>query len=199
MNHLFFATLFEAKPFISSSMKKIAESPEIYEGEFRVIIIGTGLVQAAINCTKYFQRIKIQHSDEFINLGIAGSTMDEPIGSVSKIKKICIFTNEKIPESSLSIWEESYPRIKCENKGKSLASSLHPVWDEHSKKTLKKTKIDMIDMEGYSFAKVCEEFSVSYTLYKSVSDNLNKKSQADFLENASIAIRSLFNYYSDLE
>ena len=55
MKHLFFATSFEAKPFIDDTMKRISSNPDVFEGKYRVIIVGTGLVQSAVNCTKYFE------------------------------------------------------------------------------------------------------------------------------------------------
>ncbi|MCH2206151.1 MAG: hypothetical protein MK132_09820 [Lentisphaerales bacterium] len=195
MKHLFFASHFEATPFILDSMNKVNNAPEVYEGEYRVIIIGTGITRSAINCSSYFEKYDISENDYYINLGIAGSVAPRKIGEILNISQVQIFCSEPIPESSKNIWQTSYPEIILNCNGKRLGTSLHPVWGSKFHTLLNEQEIDLVDMEGYSFAQACEKYSISAKMVKAISDNLTKKSQSSFLENAQAAIDSLYRHF----
>ncbi|MCM8535213.1 MAG: hypothetical protein NE334_04700 [Lentisphaeraceae bacterium] len=197
MKHLFFATEFEAQPFIES-LSPLTQKNNIFEGHTNIIIIGTGLVNAAISTLKYLQSIDISSSDQFINLGIAGSANSQfKLGDVATIKTVNIFTTEEHSESSQQIWQQSYPEVLLTGKY-SLGSSLHPVWSDNARDAANQSSFDFIDMEGYAFAQSCKEMNIQPTLIKSVSDSLVKRSQTSFIQNAKLAIIDLHTHYNNL-
>jgi nucleoside phosphorylase len=200
MNHLFFASHLEAQPFLNEKIKQISATPEVYLGEtYTVVIIGTGLTQAAANTSKYLCQNKLGTKGNFINLGIAGAVNPEfAIGSVHKIATTSIYCSEYIPETSLNIWQQSYPTIQVGEQGLNLASSIHPIWGGKFIPTLKIHKAHLVDMEGYAFSQTCTNFSIQPILYKAVSDNLMKESQNLFLKNAGLAAQQLYEFYSNL-
>lgn len=186
---LIIASSFEAEPFIKD-LKKVTE--HIFEGKYRVVISGTGLVNMA---TATLRTALELNPEKVINLGIAGAVNDNfSAGQIIKAEKFNIFSSVDIPESSQNIWESSYPSIGRSN-GASLYTSLHPVWNEQDKNKLKELNADLLDMEAYAFAKVCKEQQVDFEVIKAISDNLQKKSQAEFLTNAQKAIKELYQYF----
>ncbi|MCM8533975.1 MAG: hypothetical protein NE330_22630 [Lentisphaeraceae bacterium] len=198
MKHLFFATEFEAKPFIAS-LSPLTQKGNVYEGKTNIIIIGTGLINSTISTIKYLQSKDFNSGDQFINMGIAGSAnIQLKVGQVVSIRNVNVFTAEDIPSSSQQIWQQSYPEIILSGQY-SLASSLHPVWSENARTIANQSKFDLIDMEGYAFAKSCSEMGLQPTLIKSVSDSLEKTSQESFIKNAKQAIKHLHSYYIELE
>jgi nucleoside phosphorylase len=186
---LIIASNFEAKPFIKD-LKKVAEN--IFEGDYRVIISGTGLVNMAAATVRTISELNF---NKIINLGIAGAVNDHfTAGQVIKAKKFNIFSSVDIPDSSQNIWENSYPSLGQSNDI-SLYTSLHPVWNEQDKNKLKELNADLLDMEAYAFAKVCNEHQVDFEVIKAISDSLHKKSQKEFLVNAQKAIEELYQYF----
>ena len=180
MKHLFFASHFEAKPFLHDSMSKINESPEVYEADYRVVIIGTGLVQAAANTSSYFEKYALLEKDSFINMGIAGSVANKRIGDIFEIAEVQMFCVEQFPDSSKNIWEASYPDISLEIDGLKLGTSLHPIWGSKFHTLLAQQEIDLVDMEGYAFMQVCKVKEISARIIKSVSDDLFKNRKIVF-------------------
>lgn len=187
MKNYFIASQFEADFFLDG-FKQIEHN--IYEKDCRIIVTGTGLVNTAVSCTKFFSEYGVSEGNEYINIGIAGAV--NPKFKISEIlmpDHFSVFNAADIPASSESIFEQSYPEI---GDGKlRLASSPAPVWGELSIAKLQKKNIDLVDMEAYSFVSVCRQFSAPCKVIKAISDHLIKDSQDEFLKNAEKAILSL--------
>lgn len=180
MKNLFIASQFEADFFLDG-YKQVDKN--IYEKEHRVIITGIGLVNTAISCTHFFNNYSISEGDEYINLGIAGAVdANLNIGEIVEPGSFSVFNKADVTEASKKIIGEAYPEIQ--KGGLKIASSPVPVWDEESLSMLQAGGVSIVDMEAYAFARVCEDFKLSFKVIKSVSDHLSKKSQEEFLENA---------------
>ena len=180
---LFLATDFEANYF-TTGLKQVSETE--YLGDYRLIITGPGLVNMSAAVS---QAAECYPHGYFINIGIAGAVKDILPGTVKEVNTFNMFSASKFPQSSEGIWKMSYPEIKNGN-GCKLHTSLHPVWNEDEKNELSQ-KCDLVDMEGYAFAKTCDDKGVEYSCFKAVSDNLVKKSHEDFMENAKAALVKL--------
>ena len=180
MKNLFIASQFEADFFLDDYNQV---DNNVYEKDCRIIVTGIGLVNTAISCTQFFSDYGISEEDEYINIGIAGAVNKAyTVGEIIEAKSFSVFNAADIPESSQSILELAYPKIG--NGTISLASSPAPVWGKPSIDKLKELKVDLVDMEAYSFAKVCTEKGITFKVIKSVSDHLTKSSQNNFLKNA---------------
>lgn len=191
MIHLCIASELEAVPFISG-LDKISDGPHLYSCDnYKVLITGMGLVNTACSVSCYLQKLK-DSQPRLINLGVAGAVNERlDLHSVHRISGFSVFYNSVVPQSSKGIMNQAYPSIIDNNRGLSLASSLHPVWDEDGKERLIELDVDLLDMEGYAFASACEQQGVEYEVYKSVSDYLSKATQTDFLLNARKAAEAL--------
>ncbi len=187
MKNIFIASQFEADFFLDD-FKQVDNN--IYEKDCRIIVTGTGLVNTAISCTKFFSEYGVSEEDKYINAGIAGAVNPKlKIYEIVEPKHFSVFTAAHTPKSSQNILDLSYPEI---GDGKvRLASSPVPVWGEKSIISLQKKNIDLIDMEAYAFVKTCLEFEAPYKIIKAVSDHLIKGSQEEFLKNAEKAISNL--------
>ena len=186
---LLIASSFEAQLFIKG-LNKISDT--VYEGDYRVVISGTGLVNMAMATT---EAINTYNPAKIINLGISGAVRGTlKVGSIVKAEKFNVFSSTPIPGTSQNIWQQSYPIIDQGN-GAMLFSSLHPVWNDEDKLKLLTFNADLLDMEGYSFARVCQSKGINIEVYKVVSDFLHKKSQNDFLKNAQLGLEKLQDFF----
>ena len=186
---LLIASPFEAAPFIKG-LKKINEMT--YEGDYKVIISGTGLIAMSEAITG---DLITNSAEKFLNIGIAGAVNDSyETAQILKPESFNIFSSVDIPENSINIWQNSYPEIG--KPGISLFTSLHPVWNETDKQKLTSLNADLLDMEGYAFAKICTDYKADFEVIKAVSDNLIKETQQDFLFNARQAIDKSYEYFT---
>ena len=193
MKTIFMASKFEADFFIKD-LSKVNES--FYEGDYRVVITGVGLVNTTSSCTKYFEKYPVDAEDEVINAGICGSVSAEiAIGSIVEARCFSVYSPVDVPGSSANIYQEAYPVLGGD--GLHIASSLCPLWGKEHYPKLKAQHIDLIDMEAYAFASVCARENVSFTVVKGVSDHLVKDSQSDFRRHATEALSALKKLLTD--
>lgn len=187
MKNLFIASQFEADFFLDDYNQV---DNNVYEKDHRIIITGIGLVNTAASCTKFFSEYSISDEDEFINIGIAGAADPKlELCEIIEPKTFSVFSSSAMPENSQKVFDLAYPEI---NSGHlKIASSPAPVWGEESLKKLQLHNVSLVDMEAYAFAKVCNDFEISFKVLKSVSDHLAKNSQDEFLTNAKRAILKL--------
>ena len=60
--------------------------------------------------------------------------------------------------------------------------------------------IDVFDMEAYALSKVCNKVGIDFVSYKYITDNVNKKSSNDWLENYNKGIdefKKVLEYYDN--
>jgi len=187
MKILFIASKFEAD-FFTEGLQKV--NNHYFEGDYHVLITGIGLVNMAISCTDFFTAFSPEPDDELINIGIAGSVSPKiEIGSIFNPKCFSVYSSAQVPHSSQKIYEQAYPVI--DRGDVHLASSITPVWGSEHVHKLKTENVSLLDMEAYSFASVCTKQNVPFQVYKAVSDHLIKRSQSEFVDNASEALLKL--------
>jgi adenosylhomocysteine nucleosidase len=130
---------------------------------FPIHIIGIGKVEAALNTYKLIQKYKPDH---VINFGSCGNLKDYRVGEVLEVGEIHDdFYGCVVPE---------HIEIKVSNSPIKLFTTdmfydTSAVYSNNY--TSKIRKCDIVDMEGYSIAKVCESENTFISLYKWVSDD----------------------------
>lgn len=187
MKTLFIASEFEAD-FFTDGLSQVSE--HIYEGDYRVVITGIGLVNTTITCTDFFTNHQPTQDDEYINAGIAGSVKNSlKIGQIIEPKCFKIYTPIEIPESSTIIFNTAYPTI--DRGDLLLASAMAPVWGKEHIHNLKNMEAVAVDMEGYSFARVCAKHNLPFRVIKVISDHLIKRDHNKFIENSKSGLQKL--------
>jgi adenosylhomocysteine nucleosidase len=138
-------------------------------------IIGVGKVEAAINTYKLIQKYRPDH---VINFGSCGNLKNHKIGEVLKIGTVyddfhgCVVPEHEPIEVSYSPY------------GLFTTDTFYDTGSTYGKYYTEMTrKCDVVDMEGYSIAKVCRSQYVSVSLYKWVSDD---GSSSDWEANAAV-------------
>jgi len=131
-------------------------------------IIGIGKVEAALNTYKLIHKYKPDH---VVNFGSCGNLGNTEIGQVLEIGEVYDdFYGCVVPE---------HPPIKISNSVFRLFTT-DSFYDSSAVYSNKYTecinKCDVVDMEGYSIAKVCESENISLSLFKWVSDDGSKSS-----------------------
>lgn len=116
-------------------------APSIEGGIPNILICGIGPHRARESLLKV-----IDQYDEVWNLGLAGAKRGE-IGEICSIGSV--FSDEG--------------RIEL-GEGKELYTSPRPIWG-------RPFEGDLVDMEGYAIAKVCQEEGVPCKLWKIISDH----------------------------
>ena len=136
-------------------------------------IIGVGKVNAAVNTYKL---IKKYNPAKVINFGSCGNLKNYSVGEVYKIGEVYDdFYGCVVPEHEpITVNLSPYKLFTTDTFYDNTA-----VYSNHYHNMI--NKCDLVDMEGYSIAKVCEAENISVSLYKWVSDD---GSHSDWLSNA---------------
>lgn len=138
-------------------------------------IIGVGRVDAAINTYKLIQQHKPDH---IINFGSCGN--------LSKFKTGQVLEVGTIYDDFYGCVTPEHPPIKVSDSNIKLFSTdtfydRGHVYDNHYTENI--NRCDLVDMEGYSIAKVCRDENISLSLYKWISDD---GSTTDWQSNAAV-------------
>ena len=133
-------------------------------------IIGVGKVESALNIKKLIDNYKLTHAGgkphHVINFGSCGNLKNHKVGEVLKVGEIhddfygCVVPEHlpiKVSDSPTKLFTTD---IFYDTEG---------VYSNNY--TTKVRKCDIVDMEGYSIAKVCQSENVSVSLYKWISDD----------------------------
>ena len=126
-------------------------------------IIGIGKVESALNLYKLIQKYKPEH---VVNFGSCGNLKDHKVGEVLTIGEIyddfygCI-----VPEHRpIKVSDTTYKLFTTD--------TFYDVNNDYSLYYSEMVKkCDLVDMEGYSIAKVCKDENISVSLFKWVSDD----------------------------
>jgi adenosylhomocysteine nucleosidase len=175
--------LVSATPLEHGGLKKVCGYP-IYQ-------VGIGKINSAMNMMKLIHK----HKPEFvINFGSCGNLKNHKVGKVMKVGKV--FNNIDVrpfaeygctPETPHCEIKLSDSEIKC--------FTTDQIYDntrtDYAQKYLEMIeKCDIVDMECYSLAYVCNQFGVEFESYKWVSDDGNVDT---WEENASIGFENFKN------
>lgn len=155
MKLLIFATLFEAEASIKALNAEATSDPDCFlYDQGKIVISGWGCYYAMMAVSKYGQDV-----DEVVNLGIAASLKNHPLGHVTTIKSVSKYSSEP--------FAKSLPVLEVTD-GAHLVSFDFPVHstDFHSKLE----PYDLLDMEGYGIVFASNYLKKKVTLIKAVSD-----------------------------
>ena len=133
-------------------------------------IIGVGKVEAALNTKKLIENHKLAHAggkpSRVINFGSCGNLKNHHRGEVLEVGEIyddfygCVVPEHEPIEVSKSPFK-LFTTDTFYDKFATYSNSYHQNIN----------RCDLVDMEGYSIAKVCQNERISLSLYKWVSDD----------------------------
>lgn len=151
---------------------------------YPIHIIGIGKINAAINTQKLIDKY---NPDTVINFGSVGTLKDYKIGEILEVGTVYndFFAGEIYGYEPIKLSESD---IKCFTTDTFYEFNQ----DYHHSYINNINNCDIVDMEGYSIAKVCKSENISLSLYKWVSDNGSKSS---WKANASIGYNNFKNLF----
>lgn len=136
-------------------------------------IIGVGKVNAAVNTLKLIQKYKPTH---VVNFGSCGNLKDYEVGDVIPVGEVYDdFFGCVVPEHEPIRISDSTFKLFTTDSFYDFQENYHFSYENNIR------DCDLVDMEGYSIAKVCKQENISVSLYKWVSDD---GSHNDWLANA---------------
>lgn len=154
-----------------------------------VIVGGIGKINASAATTF---GIQVFNPSSVYNIGMCGN-LSENLKKYEIVKVSKVFQHDMyipLPGKEFDKLKEIISLMKC-NKIKehdeyththvSLATGDSFIDKDEVKELLKKNS-EIVDMEGYAIATVCEIYNVKLTMYKFISDDADSKSQFDFIE-----------------
>ncbi len=145
-----FATKMEAQPFLGRGVP-----PGV-----AVAVCGMGMESARIATEELIGK----GATQIINAGVCGALNDSlKRGSVHRISQV------SVDEASCLV---------VENSGLRLVTVDKPVFQPDRKKALAK-QADLVDMEGFSVARVCKAHDIPCILVKGITDFGNGNGKAD--------------------
>lgn len=148
MKLLLFATELEAAPSIKA-VRARPLSENAYQWEKGYIVLSGMGRQAVIRAiTLWANKV-----ETIINLGIAASLQDFPIGEIVEVGKV---------------GSQAAPSLVFSNK-RALFSSYYPIHSAQKRLILSQVW-DLVDMEGYGVALASQFFNKPFHLFKIISD-----------------------------
>lgn len=149
-------------------------------------IIGVGKVEAALNTKKLIDNYKLANGGgkprRIINFGSCGNLKDFKVGEILEIAEVYDdFYGCVVPE---------HTPILLKHIGYKLFTTdtfydKENTYSQHYRNMVK--ECDVVDMEGYAIAKVCEQEKIPLSIFKWVSDN---GSSEDWLTNAAVGYKN---------
>lgn len=153
-----------------------------------VIVGGVGKTNAASATTL---GIQVFNPSEVHNVGMCGNLSDNlkkyqlvKVSNVLQHDMYIPLPGKEFDGLKLPIHLNKVSEFKRELYGYqsvSLATGDSFVDNDELKNKIKNIS-EIVDMEGYSVAKVCEIYNVKLTMFKFISDDANSKAEFDFVE-----------------
>jgi nucleoside phosphorylase len=191
---LIFATLQEARPFLSISRAvRIEDQPFVVystpdHAQLRIAICRIGKVAAAAAC----QALILSHKAErIINAGACGALHDRPelaVGSLVRVTEAVEGDHEvfgKRPKATICAAGigNGLPPAR-------LVTCDRPVFDPIQRK-IHGILADVVDMEGAAVARVAELYGVPCEMIKGVTDNALALDRKTLLENLNMVCEQI--------
>lgn len=155
-------------------------------GGIPIHIIGVGKVEAALNTKKLINNYRLSNSGgsprRIINFGSCGNLKDYKVGEILEIAEVyddfygCVVP-EHNPILLKHIGYKLFTTDTFYDKGKTYSDHYNNMVRE----------CDVVDMEGYAIAKVCEQEKIPLSIFKWVSDD---GSTQDWKENAAVGYKN---------
>lgn len=139
-------------------------------GGIPIHIIGVGKVEAALNTKKLIENYKLANGGgkprRIINFGSCGNLKNHKVGEILEIAEVYDdFYGCVVPEHSpIMLKYIGYKLFTTDtffDKGN--------TYSDHYSKMIE--ECDVVDMEGYAIAKVCEQEKIPLSIFKWVSDD----------------------------
>jgi len=163
---ILFATEMEAKPFLDRG-----------EAEGTVVLVsGMGMEAARIATEELIEK---HGCTSVINAGVCGALDDRlERGSIHRVSVVNV--DDSANAGSLVV----------EDSGKRLVTVDEPVFQSDRKKALSQ-QADIVDMEGYAVARVCEEHNIPCIMIKGVTDFGDEEGKADIKQNIDLVSKAV--------
>ena len=189
---LLIATAFEAGELVDQDQFNEISSPQkiLLEESLCLIISGPGPVNAGLSLGLIQEVLGSHPKTHFINVGIAGSLVGADLLSIHYPKQFSFDVGSPAESVSVGLMNQSYPML-ASVEGAHLATVPAPLWDKSYGQLLAKRGADLVDMEGYVFARWAELNKTEMNFVKIISDNGDEDQRHLFMTNARRAVDSL--------
>ena len=153
---------------------------------------GVGKINATIKIMELISKFK---PNEIINYGTAGSTKQNLSGLVECTKFVQRdmdargLMNFKLGETPF----DPISKMTYSNEGYICASG-----DSFVQSSVE-IDCDIVDMEAYSFAKVCKLYNIRFKCFKYISDYANENANNDWIDNYSKGAKLFSEVYPKLK
>jgi adenosylhomocysteine nucleosidase len=162
--------------------------------DFPVIFSGVGKLNAAHSTS---EALRLYNPELVINLGTAGAINKSP-GELLEIREVVqrdmdarpLSPRGEVPfENGMHVLVSNFGEYKC-GSGDSFVSEVDPWFIESG--------IDVIDMELFGIAYVCQKHSVPWRSVKYITDTIGSNSGDDWQRHLKLASKSLHGYLPKL-
>lgn len=173
--------------FVAAVAGEAAHLPEGAD----VLITGIGTLNAAMALTEALTRGPLPA--RVVNIGTAGSLIDGH-GGVFEIREVLKHDFETSAVEQITGRE--FPNTLALGTPSGLLPTARLATgdsfiNDSARRAQLARRADLVDMEGYAIAKVCQHFGVPVTLLKQVSDNADESSTATWADAVDQGAREL--------
>lgn len=175
------------------------ESGNLFEeNDITPLYTGLGKINASYSLTRFLENAKNKKPDLVLNLGSGGSSKYK----VGQIIECISFVQRDMDCTALGFKKYDTPfddikeitvkeTLKSYEKGVlGTGDSFDTDHNEHP--------YDVVDMEGYSLAKVCSLYDVNFSCFKYITDGADDTSAKDWNENLKSVPELLLKVYKEI-
>lgn len=162
-------------------------------GGIPIHIIGVGKVEAALNTKKLINNHRLGNGGgsprRVINFGSCGNLKDYKVGEILEVAEVYDdFYGCVVPEHNPIMLKYTGYKLFTTDTFYSKGNT----YSNHYNNMIK--ECDIVDMEGYAIAKVCEQERIPLSIFKWVSDD---GSSQDWEKNAAVGYSNFKKYLSE--
>jgi len=151
----------------------VRQGADLTDFEFKVL--GVGPIQTSFKLTQTLMELYEDDIAHVVNVGFAGGVKEGlQIGQVCHINEVH-YEDTYFPIELQQYQPQKIVLLPIQEGSKTSLQTMNSF-----KESGNSIKGDLVDMEGYSVAKVCREFGLNCHIIKIVSDLTNKQSSHDF-------------------
>lgn len=146
---------------------------------YKVIYTGVGKVNAAYETTRAITEAnQLGFQPEVYNFGTAGSCKKE-LGGLHRITKFIQRDMNAEPQVPRGYTPFSDQPLCIEHAGQGLTLGTGDQFVHELEQWYIDNNIDLVDMEAYAIASICEKMNTEFVCYKYVTDYVGTPHQAD--------------------
>ena len=163
---------------------------------YGILYTGVGKINASLQLSRTLSSWKFDKLPEVVNFGTAGSVNNKYTGfvEVDVLIQRDMIAEPLAPRGITPYDTGKTPGAVVLNSGTSITCGTGDSFVQQQDPWFEYASIDIVDMEAYALAKVCQDFGVKFRCFKYISDQADENAQDTWQKNVKKGQKNLQNW-----